>query len=169
MATVFLGVGSNLGDRKANIERAIDLLKEHRDIEVVAVSGLIETEPAGGPLQGKFLNGALEIDTDLLPLELLSRLKGVERRLGRPKTEEPNSPRTIDLDILFYDDVVITEGRNLKIPHSRLSERLFVLKPLAEIAPDFVHPRLAKTVRELLEAVQAAHPFESRPAGDKAE
>ena len=148
MAIVFLGVGSNLGDRQQNIQRALSLLKENAEIEVLAVSEFIETDPEGGPSQGKFLNGALKVETDLLPLELLSQLKMIERRLGRVKSPA-NSPRPMDLDILFYDDVVIVDGRSLQIPHPRLTERSFVLNPLLQIAPDLVHPRLNKTIRQL--------------------
>ena len=149
MATVYIGIGSNVGDRRANVDRALGLLNEDEDIEVLSVSAFIETEAVGGPLQGRFLNGAAKIQTDLLPLELLSRLKAVERRLGRTKPEQ-NAPRTLDIDILFYDDVVIADGKTLKVPHPRLAERFFVLKPLSEIAPGLVHPRLQKTVAELL-------------------
>ncbi len=155
MAIVYLGIGSNLGDRQANIEKAIGLLKTHEEIEVLSVSKLIETEPEGvcppdklGRPQGKFLNGTLQIRTDLMPLELLSQLKIIERRLGRVSVEA-NAARSMDLDILFYDDVVILQGKNLKIPHPRLTQRRFVLEPLTEIAPDFIHPRLKKTVREM--------------------
>ncbi|MBI4352555.1 MAG: 2-amino-4-hydroxy-6-hydroxymethyldihydropteridine diphosphokinase [Candidatus Omnitrophica bacterium] len=148
MAVVFLGIGSNLGDREANVRRAVDLLKENEAIRVLSVSGLVETEPEGGPPQGKYLNAAAKIETDLLPLELLSQLKMIERRLGRVKGE-PNAPRPMDLDILFYDDVVIFEGRNLCLPHPRLEKRFFVLKPLLEIAPDWIHPRLRKSVKVL--------------------
>lgn len=155
MAIVYLGVGSNLADRKANIDRGIALLKEHEDIDVLEVSDLIETEPIGGPEQGNFLNGAIRIKTDLMPLDLLTQLKMIERRLGRAKSE-PNMPRTLDLDILFYDDVVVVEGKSLSIPHPRLQDRMFVLKPLLQIAPDFEHPRLGKTVRELCESLQTA-------------
>jgi len=155
MATVFLGVGSNLGEREANIQKGIALLREHEDIEVISVSGLVETEPEGGLAQGKYLNGALQLKTDLLPLDLLTQLKMIERRLGRAKGE-PNAPRPLDLDILFYDDVVIVDGKNLTIPHPRLASRSFVLKPLSEIAPDFVHPRLKKTVRDLLGQLEHA-------------
>lgn len=155
MATVFLGVGSNLGEREANIQKGIALLREHEDIEVISVSGLVETEPEGGLAQGKYLNGALQLKTDLLPLDLLTQLKMIERRLGRAKGE-PNAPRPLDLDILFYDDVVIVDGKNLTIPHPRLASRVFVLKPLSEIAPDFVHPRLKKTVRDLLGQLEHA-------------
>ncbi|MBI2095739.1 MAG: 2-amino-4-hydroxy-6-hydroxymethyldihydropteridine diphosphokinase [Candidatus Omnitrophica bacterium] len=153
MATVLLGIGSNLGDRQANIDRALEMLKAHEEIDLLAVSRVMETDPVGGPPQGNFLNAAAKIKTGLSPLDLLAQLKGVERRLGRTKGE-PNAPRPMDLDILFYEDVVILEGRNLTIPHPRLASREFVLKPLAEIAPDWVHPRLKKTVRELYQAFQ---------------
>lgn len=150
MAIAYIGVGSNLGDRKDNIEKAIALLKEDEDIRIEAVSGLHESDFQGeGPEQPRFLNGALKIKTDLLPLDLLSRLKGVERRLGRTKTQGHMHPRTLDLDILFYDDVVIVDGKTLGIPHPRLHERFFVLDPLSEIAPDLVHPRLQMSVRDL--------------------
>ncbi len=155
MATVYLGIGSNLGDRAANIEKALMFLKEHEEIKVLSISAMIETEPVGGRQQGKFLNGAIKIDTDLMPLDLLSQLKMIERRLGRVKTEELNAPRPMDLDILFYDDVVIIEGKSLTIPHPGLAERYFVLKPLSEIAPDFMHPRLNKTIKELCEVLES--------------
>ena len=150
MATVYLGVGSNVGDREAHIQKAVALLRDHEHMQVTAVSALIETEPVGGVPQGKFLNGAIRIQTDLMPNDLLAALKNVERRCGRNKSES-NMPRTLDLDILLYDDVVIVEGKTLSIPHPRMAERSFVLGPLAEIAPEAVHPRLQKTVRELLE------------------
>src|SRR5437868_6703097 len=106
MATVYIAIGSNLGERQAHIDRALELLREDEDLEVQAVSKIIETEFQGkGPEQGRFLNGVLKIKTDLLPLDLLSRLKGVERRLGRVKSQGINQPRTMDLDILFYNDV----------------------------------------------------------------
>ena len=150
MATVYLGVGSNVGDREAHIQKAVALLRDQEHMQVTAVSALIETEPVGGVPQGKFLNGAIRIQTDLMPNDLLAALKNVERRCGRNKSES-NMPRTLDLDILLYDDVVIVEGKTLSIPHPRMAERSFVLGPLAEIAPEAVHPRLQKTVRELLE------------------
>ncbi len=151
MPLVYLGIGSNLGDRQANIDKALALLKENKEIQVQAVSALIETDPeVEGGLQGKFLNGAIKIDTDILPLELLSQLKMIERRLGRLKSP-PNTPRSMDLDILFYGDVVILEGKTLSIPHPRLAQRKFVLQPLFEIAPDLVHPKLKKTIKQLYE------------------
>ncbi len=164
MSTSFIAIGSNKGDRQANIDKALALLKAHEEISVLAVSSFIETAPEGdclpdgqGTPQENFLNGALKIKTDLMPLDLLSQLKMIERRLGRVKGE-PNAPRPMDLDILFYDDVVIVDGKNLTIPHPRLISRMFVLKPLVEIAPDFVHPRLNKTVKELYDQLQNANP-----------
>lgn len=171
MAVVYLGIGSNLGDRRTNIVRALALLEEKKDIKIATVSRLIETAPQEGaslpawqgPPQGDFLNAVARLETDLLPLELLSRLKAVERRLGRVKAEA-NAPRPIDLDILFYDDVVIVEGKNLCIPHPRLAERKFVLAPLTEIAPALVHPRLKKDMTALYqELLLESHP-ESREA-----
>ncbi|OIO36965.1 MAG: 2-amino-4-hydroxy-6-hydroxymethyldihydropteridine diphosphokinase [Candidatus Omnitrophica bacterium CG1_02_46_14] len=161
MAIVYLGIGSNLGDRTAHIEKALGFLKGHEEIKVLAVSALIETDPEGGLPQGKFLNGAIKIDTDLMPLDLLSQLKIIERRLGRVKSEVLNAPRPMDLDILFYDDVVIMSGKTLRIPHPRVAERIFVLKPLLEIAPDLVHPRLNRTIKELLALLQSQDPCPS--------
>lgn len=157
MAIAYIGIGSNLGDRQANIDRAILLLKEHEDIDVLAVSSMVESDFQGeGPAQDKYLNGVIKVKTVLLPLDLLSQLKMIERRLGRMKSIE-NAPRPMDLDILFYDDVIIVEGKTINIPHPRLQERLFVLEPLAEIAPELVHPRFGKTVRELKEALLHAN------------
>ncbi|MCM8781965.1 MAG: 2-amino-4-hydroxy-6-hydroxymethyldihydropteridine diphosphokinase [Candidatus Omnitrophica bacterium] len=149
MVTAYISFGSNLGERNKNIERAIAYLKELDGIVVKNVSSIYETEPVGGPPQEKFLNGVIEVETSLLPDELLDRLKGIESRLGRVKTDE-NSPRPIDLDIIFYQDIVI-DGERIKIPHPRMHEREFVLRGLNEIAPTFFHPRLNKTVRELYE------------------
>lgn len=146
---VYISFGSNLGDRNKNIEKAIEYLKELNGVSVTKTSSIYETDPVGGPPQGKFLNGVVEIETSLLPDELLDRLKGIESRLGRIKTEE-NDPRPIDLDVLFYGDIII-DGERIKIPHPRIEEREFVLRGLNEIAPDFLHPRLNKTVRQLYE------------------
>ena len=154
MITSYISFGSNMGDRNKNIEKAIEYLKELDGIAVKRVSSIYETQPVGGPPQGAFLNGVIEVETMLLPDELLDRLKGIEARLGRVKTEE-NGPRPIDLDIIFYQDIVI-DGERIRIPHPRMQEREFVLRGLCEIAPDFLHPRLNKTVKQLYEELTLA-------------
>jgi 2-amino-4-hydroxy-6-hydroxymethyldihydropteridine diphosphokinase len=127
----YISIGSNLGDRKKHIESAIEKLEETEKIEVKRVSGIYETKPVGGPKQGKYLNGAIEIETGLGPRELLTKLQDIEKQLGRKRTIK-NGPRTIDLDILLYGDSNIDEP-DLKIPHPRMRERDFVMKPLKEI------------------------------------
>jgi len=120
-----------LGDRKKHIEDAIEKLKNIEGVEVKRVSSIYETEPVGGPKQGKYLNGAIEIETGLGPREFLGKLQDIEKELGRKKTVK-NGPRTIDLDILLYGDNKIDEP-DLKIPHPNMREREFVMKPLKEI------------------------------------
>ena len=132
MAKGFIGVGSNLGDRINNIQNALKLLKREK-IRILKQSVFIETKPVGGPKQGKFLNGVLEIETKLEPIKLLKTLKAIEKELGRSKTVK-NGPRIIDLDILLYEDKSINSYR-LTIPHPRMFQRSFVLEPLREIAP----------------------------------
>ena len=136
MAIVYLAIGSNLGDRRKNIETAVRLLgKKHLDI--LKVSTIIETDPVGGPKnQGKFLNGVLKAETELPPEELLSFLKSIEKRLDRTKTVH-NGPRTIDLDILLYNHREL-QTPQLTIPHPRMFERAFVMQPLNEIEPQLV-------------------------------
>jgi 2-amino-4-hydroxy-6-hydroxymethyldihydropteridine diphosphokinase len=138
MATAFVGIGSNLGDRESHLRRALDLLTAEDGIEVVAVSRLRETEPVGPVEQGPFLNGAVQVSTELPPRELLERLLDVEQRLGRVRVER-FGPRTIDLDLLVYGDEVVEEP-GLTLPHPRLDERRFALEPLAELAPALVVP-----------------------------
>jgi 2-amino-4-hydroxy-6-hydroxymethyldihydropteridine diphosphokinase len=138
MATAFVGIGSNLGDRESHLRRALDLLAAEDGIEVVAVSGLRETEPVGPVEQGPFLNGAVQVSTELPSRELLERLLDVEQRLGRVRVER-FGPRTIDLDLLVYGDEVVEEP-GLTLPHPRLHERRFALEPLAELAPALVVP-----------------------------
>ena len=120
-----------MGDRKKHIEDAIEKLKNIEGVEVKRVSSIYETEPVGGPKQGKYLNGAIEIETGLGPREFLGKLQDIEKELGRKKTVK-NGPRTIDLDILLYGDNKIDEP-DLKIPHPNMREREFVMKPLKEI------------------------------------
>jgi 2-amino-4-hydroxy-6-hydroxymethyldihydropteridine diphosphokinase len=131
MPTVYIAFGSNLGNRKQNIQDAITLLKSHQRITVQKISSIIETKPEGGPAQRKFLNGVLKIETNLSVRELLEVLQNIEIDLGRKKTIK-NGPRTIDLDIIFYGDKTVNEP-DLVIPHPRWQDREFVKKPISEI------------------------------------
>jgi len=132
MPICYLGVGSNLGDRRRNIKSAIKKINSLDSTKVIKSSSISETDPMGGPPgQGKFLNAALKIHTGLSPESLLKNLKRIELGLGRTKTVR-YGPRTIDLDILFYGDEIINK-KGLKVPHPKISERDFVLVPLAEI------------------------------------
>jgi 2-amino-4-hydroxy-6-hydroxymethyldihydropteridine diphosphokinase len=136
----YIGLGSNLGDREATLRAAIAELAATPGVEVVGVSTLIDTEPVGILDQPRFLNGALALETDLPPRELLELLLGVEARFGRDRTAVPaQGPRTLDLDLLVYGEEELDEP-GLRIPHPRLHERAFVLCPLAEVQPDLVVP-----------------------------
>jgi 2-amino-4-hydroxy-6-hydroxymethyldihydropteridine diphosphokinase len=148
---VYLGLGSNLGDRRANLESAIAQLAALGT--VTARSSCYETEPMEVPGQPWFLNCAVALETELMPKQLLARLLEIERSLGRKrKSGQPKGPRTIDLDILLFGSSVI-ETAGLTIPHPALHERRFVLEPLAEIAPEARHPVFKRTVRELRDAL----------------
>ena len=154
MTTVYLGLGSNLDDRRRNLEAALDALRAHPQIAVTAVSSFLETDPVGGPPgQGRFLNAAAKIETDLSPEALLEELKRVERALGR-KPGPRWGPREIDLDILLCGEEILETG-TLVIPHPRMRERRFVLEPLAEIAPDVRDPVTGLSVRALLAHLDA--------------
>lgn len=131
MTQAYIGIGSNLGDRRGYIERAVRLLNKTDRVRVDKVSSLYETNPVGGPTQGKYLNGAIKIETDLSCRELLERLLEVEGILGRTRKEK-DGPRTIDLDILTFGDMRIEE-EGLVVPHPRIGEREFVKMPLKEI------------------------------------
>lgn len=132
MKICYIGIGSNLGNRRKNIKSAVEKIGKLKDTKVIKVSKIIETEPVGGPPgQGKYLNGALKISTGLAPKALLKGLQRIEIELGRKKTVR-NAPRVIDLDILFYADKII-HTKDLIVPHPRLFERDFVLKPLGQI------------------------------------
>jgi len=147
MKIVYLGLGSNLGDREATLETALRAL-ESPHLHIRRVSPVYETEPMDVPGQQWFLNMVAEAETDLFPLQLLRRTAAVEAELGRRRSV-PKGPRTIDIDILLFGNSVVTMP-DLEIPHPRFRDRRFVLAPLADLAPDLRDPVTRKTVRELL-------------------
>ncbi len=143
---VYLGLGANLGDRRANLARAVSLLS--LNVDVARGSSLSETEPVGYAAQPAFLNAVALVRTTLPPRQLFSFIKGIERAMGRTPSFR-NAPRLVDIDILLYGETVV-ESPELTLPHPRMHERAFVLAPLVEIAPEVWHPVLLKTARELL-------------------
>ena len=150
MKIVYLALGSNLGDRAATLQNAIDRM-ESAELHVVRASRIYETEPREVEDQPWFLNQVVEAETSLFPRQLLTRLKRLEAELGR-RPSRPKGPRAIDMDILFYGDAVVSTT-DLVIPHERMGERRFVLEPLAELVPDLRHPVTGKTMREMVAAV----------------
>ena len=152
--TAYIAMGSNLGDKKAYLDMAVNCLSERDDCKVVSVSDYIVTEPYGGVVQDDFLNGALALRTLQEPQELLETLHGIEAAADR-KREVRWGPRTLDLDILLYDDMVY-DSENLTTPHKEMHLRDFVLTPMVQIAPWKRHPILQKTVEELQKEVTAA-------------
>ncbi len=147
MSVTYLSIGSNLGRRRENCEKAVSLLSEN-GIKIIKHSSMIETEPWGIKDQPKFINMAVEAETEKKPEELPGIIKKIEAEIGR-KENIRWGPRVIDIDILFYDDLII-KTPELEIPHPLIHERYFVLNPLAEIAPEKVHPVLKKTIKNLL-------------------
>jgi 2-amino-4-hydroxy-6-hydroxymethyldihydropteridine diphosphokinase len=167
MARVFLSVGSNLGDRLGCLRRAVAQLQAMEDLRFLDASPLYRTEPwerqpGESDDTGWFFNCAVAIETELAPDELLARLQGLEEALGRERrggTPEAQryEPRPLDIDILLYDDRVISGPENLQIPHLLMHERRFVLRPLADLAPDLEHPVLYQSIRELLDVLEDEH------------
>jgi 2-amino-4-hydroxy-6-hydroxymethyldihydropteridine diphosphokinase len=147
--TVYLSLGSNMGDRQENLRTAIEQLAA-AEVRVLRESPIYETEPVGLTSQRWFLNMVVEAGTELFPMQLLTRTSKIERALGRVRTV-PNGPRTIDIDILLYGKATVRSSR-LEIPHPRMKERRFVLVPLADLAPDLRHPVTHQTMRQLLGA-----------------
>ena len=149
-SVVLIGLGSNMGDRRAILDGAIAALSETPGVSVRRISGYHATEPVGGPPgQGTYLNASAALETTLEPLELLHVLQAIEKRFGRVRTVRWGA-RTLDLDVLLFDDRII-QTPELTVPHPRLAQRRFVLEPLAEIAPEAVEPLTGRTVSELLE------------------
>jgi 2-amino-4-hydroxy-6-hydroxymethyldihydropteridine diphosphokinase len=150
MVEVYIALGSNIGNREANIKQAFDLAKEKT--KIIKASSLYETKPMYIEDQGLFLNCVAKVETDLEPKELLNFLKSIELKLGR-KTVKRNGPRIIDLDILFYGNLILGEN-DLQVPHPKIGERAFVLVPLAEIAPNLIHPVNKKNIAKILSELE---------------
>ena len=156
---VYLSLGSNMGDRETNLQRAIDLLHAP-DLRIVRCSRVLETAPRDLPNQPWFLNLVLECETEIFPMILLKRLQHIEKEMGRQR-RIAKGPRLIDIDIVLYGRFVI-DTPALTVPHPAMTERRFVLEPLAELAPDLRHPVSRRTMRELL-AATAAQPAKRTP------
>lgn len=150
MVKVYLGVGSNLGNKSSNIKRAINNIK--KKLKINKISQLYKTEPVGCKNQDWFLNCVVEAETKIKPMALLEFLKSIEKKLKRVKTIR-YGPRTIDIDILFYGDEIV-KTKKLIVPHPRMHRRLFVLEPFAEINQNFIHPKLKKTIIELKNTIK---------------
>ena len=149
---VYLAIGSNMGDKEQYLKRAVETLENDTDFKHVKTSKWIKTEPYGGVEQDEFLNGAIEVMTLLTPQALLARLHEIEAQAGRERLVHWG-PRTLDLDILFYEDWMVNET-DLVIPHIDMSNRRFVLEPLAELAPAYLHPLMKKTVKQMLDELE---------------
>jgi len=149
VAIAYIGLGSNLGRKKANIRRAVKLLSKKKDIKILKVSSLYETEPVGYVKQDWFVNTCLKAETNLSPRQLLNTLKDIEKQLKKKKKFIRWGPRTVDLDILLYDNLRL-KTKDLVIPHPEMHKRAFILIPLIELEPNLVHPKKRKSILELL-------------------
>ncbi|MBI2179213.1 MAG: 2-amino-4-hydroxy-6-hydroxymethyldihydropteridine diphosphokinase [Deltaproteobacteria bacterium] len=145
---VYIGVGSNVGNKKENFLEALSRVAKLPDTKIVKESSLYESEPIGDAKEW-YVNGAIEIETKFKPDMLLKKFKNIERAMGRKKVKKRWGARIIDLDILLYDAAIVNK-KNLRIPHPEMSSRKFVLLPLSEIAPQVIHPELGVTISELL-------------------
>lgn len=154
MAIVYLSLGSNIGDRVGYVQQATSLLGACENINIVSTSSFYETEPWGMESENWFVNAVIQITTTLEPEQLLAECQRIENQLGRKRTDKnvEYSDRTIDIDIIFYDNIIINTP-TLTIPHKHFHRRVFMLIPMLEIAPDFVHPFFGKTVENLYEAI----------------
>jgi len=145
---VYIGIGSNIGDKKGNFLEALGRLAKLPDTKIVRESSLYESEPLGDS-KAWYVNGVIEIETKFKPDVLLQKLKNIERAMGRKKVKKRWGDRMIDLDILLYDALIIHK-KSVKVPHPEMANRKFVLVPLSEIAPQIIHPELGVTISELL-------------------
>jgi len=149
---VYLALGSNVGDRQQTIISAIEYLQNHPEFSAITVSSMYLTEPYGFTGQRDFVNCAVRLETLLSPRDILQEIKSIENIFGRTR-EIKWGPRTLDIDILFYDSKIIQEP-DLIIPHPEIHKRTFVLQPLMELCPDFVHPILHRSIRSILDSLQ---------------
>lgn len=161
-----IGIGANLGDRAAHVALAAARLREAPTLHDVRISPTYETDPVGPIDQPPYLNAAAAATTSLPARDLLALLRGIEAEAGRPRVDQRVrwGPRELDLDLLLFGEDVIDQP-GLTVPHPRMHERWFVLRPLADVAPEAVHPLMEKTVRELLEAVEPTKPTEDNRVG----
>ena len=149
MIEVFLSIGTNLGDRFKNIKECINMIRLNPSTECITWSKIYETVPMYNSKQNKFLNLILKIKTTVKPMELLDEIKSIESKMGRTMNNLKNQPRLIDIDILSYGNTMINND-NLIIPHPKITERAFVLKPWSDIDPDYKLPEINKTISELI-------------------
>ena len=150
--TVFLSLGTNIGDRLHNLEKVYFLIEMEEKINIISKSKIYETSPVENLNQEYFLNQIIKIDTDIEPLQLLNLIKNIENKMGRIKLEKKYMPRIIDIDILAYDRLILN-SKKLSIPHPKIKSRKFILKPWTDISPDYILPNSKCTIKELLDKI----------------